>query len=122
MADAAEVSEVAAAITGRILGVAGLPDSEMTKAAEAALDYIADLPLATNTPSTVRLRAAERLAGWMIGNTPHVRRRSTTDPSGTSMELDYHSAATSNGFRASGASAALARFLVRRGGIIGGDD
>ncbi|MDE0379645.1 MAG: hypothetical protein OXI20_10430 [Rhodospirillales bacterium] len=122
MADAAEVATVAGRITGKILGVSGLPDSDMTAAATAALDYIGDLSLARNIPDSIRLEAAVRYAGWMIGNNPHVTRRKSADPSGSSFELDYHAAATSNGFRSSGASALLSRYAVRRGGIIGGDD
>ena len=44
-----------------------------------------------------------------------------TDPSGSAIKLRFNnSAATANGFRSSGASAMLARYVKRRGGTIVG--
>ena len=60
--------------------------------------------------------AAVRLAGWLYGNRPHVSEHEITDPSGSTTKLRFNnSAATANGWRASGASALLARYIVRRG-------
>ena len=61
-----------------------------------------------------------RLGGWLLDNRPAVVSHEITDPSGTTFKLQFaNMAATGNGFRHSGASALVSRFIVRRGGIIG---
>ena len=74
---------------------------------------------AGRAPKPILREASIRLAGWLYGNRPHVAEHEITDPSGTTIKLRFNnSAATANGWRASGASALLSRYVVRRGGVI----
>ena len=76
--------------------------------------------VAPDAPEAILREAAIRLAGWLYGNRPHVSEHTVKDPSGTEISLRFNnSAATANGWRASGASALLSRYVVRRAGVIG---
>ena len=76
---------------------------------------------APEAPPEILVEAATRLAAWIVGTRPHVSQEAISDPSGTSVTRNFtNGAATANGLRASGASAALARFRRRRGGTIPG--
>ena len=109
---------VAARITGSILGrEASRASTTEMEIAGAAVIFVNDV--APNAPEAIMREAAIRLAGWLYGNRPHVAEHEITDPSGTSIKLRFNnSAATANGFRSSGASALLSRYVVRRGGVI----
>ena len=112
-------SAVAARITGTVLGReasrAGATEIEI---AGAAVSFCYDI--APDAPAAILREASIRLAGWLYGNRPHVAEHEITDPSGTTIKLRFNnSAATANGWRASGASALLSRYVVRRGGVIG---
>ena len=119
-ADLAELTRtVAARITGSILGreasAASVVELEI---AAAAITFCCDI--APDAPEAILREAAIRLGGWLYGNRPHVSEHEITDPSGTTTKLRFNnSAATANGWRASGASALLSRYIVRRGGVIG---
>ena len=109
---------VASRITGTILGrerSAGVVEMEI---ASAAVSFCYDI--APGTPPAILREAAIRLAGWLYGNRPHVVEHEFTDPSGSTTKLRFNnSASTASGFRASGASSLLSRYVVRRGGVIG---
>ena len=109
---------VASRITGSILGREDAGGAVAMEIAGAAVVFIVDV--APKSPEAIGREAAIRLAGWLYGNRPHVAEHEITDPSGTSIKLRFNnSAATANGFRASGASALVSRHIRRRGGIIG---
>ena len=109
---------VAAGIRGTVLGThATEADARETAVAEAALCLIEDY--APAAPRAIKREAGIRLAGWILGSRPHATGSKVTDPSGTSLELSFHGAATANGLRASGAGAMLSRYVVRRAGAIG---
>ena len=112
-------STVAARIHGTILGREARAGSAVeTEIAGAAVVFCNDV--APAAPEAILREAAIRLAGWLYGNRPHVSEHEIADPSGTTIKLRFNnSAATANGFRSSGASALLSRYVVRRGGIIG---
>ena len=111
-------ARVAARLTGTILGrEASSVSVTETEIAGAAVAFCYEL--APAAPEAALREASIRLAGWLYGNRPHVAEHETTDPSGTTIKLRFNnSAATANGWRASGASAYLARYIVRRGGVI----
>ena len=112
-------SVVAARIGGAILGREEGAGTVATEIAGAAVAFVGDV--APRAPEAIGREAAIRLAGWLYGNRPHVVEHEIADPSGTSIKLRFNnSAATANGFRASGASALLSRYVVRRAGIIAG--
>ena len=116
---AAMTSTVASRITGTVLGreASGAGNVEI-EISGAAVAFCYDV--APCAPEAIMREAAVRLAGWLYGNRPHVVEHEITDPSGTTTKLRFNnSAATANGWRASGASALLARYIVRRAGIIG---
>ena len=109
---------VAGRIRGQVLGRESAADDAATAIAGAALVYIVDA--APRTPEAIAREAAIRLSGWMYGNRPHARSQEFTDPSGTAVKVEFtNTAATANGFRASGASALVSRYIRRRGGKIG---
>ena len=110
---------VANRITGSILGrEASATRTVETEIAGAAIAFCCDL--APDAPAAILREASIRLAGWLYGNRPHVSEHEHTDPSGTTIKLKFNnSAATANGWRASGASSLLSRYIVRRGGVIG---
>ena len=116
---AALTRTVAGRITGATLGrEASAAGAVETEIAGAAVAFCCDI--APGAPEAILREAAIRLAGWLYGNRPHVSEHEITDPSGTSIKLKFsNAAATSNGFRSSGASALLACWIVRRGGAIG---
>ena len=113
-------SAVAARITGTVLGRESARASAVEiEIAGAAVAFCHDI--APGAPEAILREASIRLAGWLFGNRPHVSEHEVTDPSGTTIKLRFNnSAATANGFRSSGASALLSRYVVRRGGIIFG--
>ena len=115
---AALTSTVAARITGTVLGReasrAGATEIEI-----AGASVIFCCQVAPDAPEAILREASIRLAGWLFGNRPHAVEVEFTDPSGSSTKLRFNnSAATANGFRSSGASALLARYVKRRGGVI----
>ena len=115
---AAITTRVAARLTGTILGrEASAASAVEVEIAGAAVAFCHEI--APNAPETALREASIRLAGYLYGNRPHVSEQEFTDPSGTTIKLRFNnSAATANSFRASGASAHLARYIVRRGGVI----
>ena len=116
---AAITTRVAARITGNAIGrEASRASAVEIEIAGAAVAFCYDL--APDAPEAILREASIRLAGWLYGNRPHVSEHEITDPSGTTTKLRFNnSAATANGWRASGASALLSRYIVRRGGVIG---
>ena len=116
---AALTSTVAARITGNVIG----REASRASAVEmeiAAAGVVFCCQVAPDAPEAILREAAIRLAGWLYGNRPHVSEHEHTDPSGTTIKLRFNnSAATANGFRSSGASALLSRYVVRRAGVIG---
>lgn len=110
---------VAGRITGTILGrdasLAG--GSVETDVASAAVAYLIDA--APRTPDDIGREAAIRFAAWIYGQPAHLSERSEKDPSGTELTTRHTAFATANGFRSSGASALVSRYIVRRGGVIG---
>ena len=111
------VVTVAGRVRGQILGREGAADDAAMAVAEVAVEYV--IAAAPKTPTAIGTEAAVRFAGWLYGNRPHVRGHEFTDPSGTMLKLDFAGSATANGFRASGASALVSRFVRRRAGAIG---
>ena len=112
-------SRVAARITGTVLGREASSASE-TEIEIAGAAVIFCNQVAPDAPEAILREASIRLAGWLYGNRPHVSEHEHTDPSGTTIKLRFNnSAATATGWRASGASALLSRYVVRRGGVIG---
>ena len=112
-------SAVASRITGTILGrEASTASTVEVEIAGAAVIFCNQV--APNAPEAILREAAIRLGGWLYGNRPHVVEHEITDPSGTAIKLRFNnSAATANGFRSSGGSALLSRFVERRAGVIG---
>ena len=107
-------NRIAGSILGREASSAGVVETEIAGAAVAFCCGVA--PAA---PEAILREASIRLAGWLLGNRPHVSEHEITDPSGTTIKLRFNnSAATANGWRSSGASALLSRYIVRRGGVI----
>ena len=91
----------------------------VTEIAGSAVQFIRDV--APRTPDSIAREAAIRLGGWLLDNRPHLAEHVVKDPSGTEYTLKFaNHAATANGFRHSGASALVSRFIRRRGGVIGG--
>ena len=113
-------SQVASRLTGTILGrEASRASITEIEIAGAAVVFCCDI--APAAPEAILREASIRLAGWLFGNRPHVVEHEFTDPSGSATKLRFNnSAATANGYRASGASALLARYVKRRAGIIAG--
>ena len=113
----AMVAAVAARIRGQVLGRESEADDSADAIAAAAVEYLVDL--APKTPEAIGTEAAIRFGGWLYGSRPHVTEQEVTDPSGTTIKLRFNNmAATSNGFRASGASALVSRYIVRRAGVV----
>ena len=124
--NANERAALAVTVAGRIAGtVLGREESGGTverEIAAAAVELC--YGLAPDAPEAVLREASIRLGGWLYGSRPHVTEESFKDPSGSETTLRFHTAATANGMRASGAGALLSRYVVRRGGAISaaGDD
>ena len=116
---AALTSTVAARITGTVLGrEASILGATEVEIAGAAVIFCCQV--APDAPEAILREASIRLAGWLYGNRPHVSEHTVKDQSGTEISLRFNnSAATANGWRASGAAALLSRYIVRRGGVIG---
>ena len=107
-------------IAGTVLGKEVLRGGSVeTEIAGAAVIFCCDV--APDAPEAILREASIRLAGWIFGNRPHVVEVEFADPSGSSTKLRFNnSAATANGFRSSGASALLSRYVKRRAGTIVG--
>ena len=116
---AALTATVASRITGTVLGREA-SSASATEVEIAGASVIFCNQVAPTAPAVIMREAAVRLAGWLYGNRPHVAEHEIADPSGSTIKLKFNnSAATANGFRSSGASALLSRFIVRRAGVIG---
>ena len=111
-------ARVAARITSESVGMTAAPAATATEIAGAAVVFIVDV--APKAPEAIGREAAVRLAGWLLDNRPAVAEHVIRDPSGTEITLKFaNHAATGNGFRHSGASALVSRYIVRRAGVIG---
>ena len=113
-------------LTARVAARMGAESTSISPPAGSALMEIAGssvqfiLDVAPRTPEAIGREAMIRLGGWLADNRPHVSEHEITDPSGTSIRLKFNNtAATANGFRHSGASALVARYITRRGGPVG---
>ena len=119
--DEAELAELTTRVMTRIteatVGMTAPAGATAMEIAGAAVVFL--LEVAPKTPEAIGREAAIRLAGWLLDNRPAVISHEITDPSGTSIKLQFaNHAATANGFRHSGASALVSRFIRRRGGLI----
>ena len=105
-------------IAGTVLGKEVLRGGSVeTEIAGAAVLFCCGV--APDAPEAILREASIRLAGWLFGNRPHVSEHEFTDPSGSTIKMRFNNtAATANGFRSSGASALLSRYMKRRGGVI----
>ena len=112
--------QITRTITGRILGFAvDTPSGDPVAARTTRAAMLSCFCYAPTAPEEVLLEASARLAGWLLGVRPHTKSTVSLDPSGTRLDLEFtNSQATPNGLRASGASALLSPFKVRR--AIGG--
>ncbi len=105
-------------ITESTASMSAPSDATAMEIAGAAVVFM--VQVAPKAPEAIGREAAVRLGGWLLDNRPAVVSHEITDPSGTAVKLQFaNTAATANGFRHSGASALVARYIVRRGGIIG---
>ena len=112
------VTRVKERITEASAGMSAPANATALEIASAAVVFM--VQVVPKAPESIGREAAVRLAGWLLDNRPAVVSHEITDPSGTIIKLQFaNSAATSNGFRHSGASALVSRYIVRRGGIIG---
>ena len=107
-------------VTGRILGFAvDTPSGDPVVGRVVRAAMISCFSYSPVAPDEVLLEASARLAGWLLGTRPHAKSTVSLDPSGTRLDMEFtNSQATPNGLRASGASALLSPFKVRR--AIGG--
>ena len=111
-------TRVQARISESTVSMTAPADATAMEIAGAAVAFIVEM--APKAPESIGREAAIRLAGWILDNRPAVVSHEITDPAGTAIKLTFaNMAATANGFRHSGASALLSRYIVRRGGIIG---
>ena len=120
--DESALATLTATVRDRIVAVsAGMTAPAPATAMEiAGAAVVFMVHVAPKAPESIGREAAIRLAGWLVDNRPAVLSHEITDPSGTTVKLQFsNSAATANGFRNSGASALVSRFIRRRGGIIG---
>ena len=120
--DEAALAAVAATVRTRIMTTsAGMTAPAAVTAMEiAAAAVVFIVQVAPKSPEAIGREAMIRLAAWLLDNRPAVVSHEITDPSGTVVKLQFaNTAATANGFRHSGASALVSRYIVRRGGIIG---
>ena len=119
----AELSTMTARVRERMRGgsvsISVPADATLTEIAGSAVQFILDT--APKAPESIAREAAIRLGGWLLDNRPHLAQHVVRDPSGTEITIAYaNHAATANGFRHSGASALIARYVVRRAGLVGG--
>ena len=119
----AQLADLATTVRDRIIASSsGMSPPASTTAMEiagAAVAFVVDV--APKAPESIGREAAVRLAGWLADNRPAVVSHEITDPSGTAVKLQFaNMAATANGFRHSGASALVSRFVRRRAGVISG--
>ena len=118
MADAATLAAVVAGIQGVMIGNADVvTDERRTQVATVACEAVESY--APMAPEATKLEAATQMAGYLLGTSPNLHRRSMTDPSGTMLEVEHDGQATRNAFRYSRASALLSPFKRRRAGLIG---
>ena len=120
--DEAELAELTTRVMTRIteapVGMTAPADATAMEIAGAAVVFIVEV--SPKAPVAIGREAAILLAGWLLDNRPAVVSHEITDPSGTAIKLQFaNMAATGNGFRHSGASALVARFIQRRAGIVG---
>ena len=96
-------------------GTAGTVETRIaTVALQTCNDY------APGAPESILQEAAIRHAAWLLGTPAHATAKKIMAPEGSAIELSYANAqATANGFRSSGASSMLSRYVVRRAGSIG---
>ena len=118
----AQLADLTSVVAGRCLDAsAGMrlpPAGTAMEIAGAAVAFLVDV--APKAPEAIGREAAIRLGGWLLDNRPHVSEHEIDDPSGTKIRFRFNNtAATANGWRVSGASALVSRYIVRRGGIIG---
>lgn len=115
---AALTTRVKVRITEAEAGMRAAPDATAMEIAAASVLFI--LEVAPKSPEAIGREAAIMLGGYLIDNRPAVAEHTIRDPSGTEVTLKFANlAATANGFRRSGASAMVSRYVQRRGGIIG---
>ena len=117
----AELAELTARVAARMgaesTSISPPAGSALMEIVGASVQFILDV--APRCPEAIGREAMIRLGGWLADNRPHVSEHEISDPSGTSIRLKFsNSAATANGFRHSGASALVSRFVMRRGGVI----
>ena len=115
-----------AALATRVAARMGAESTSISPPAGAALLEIASaaimflLHVAPRTPESIGREAAIRMGAWLADNRPHVASHTVKDPSGTEVTLQFSNhAATASGFRHSGASALVARYIQRRAGPVG---
>ena len=88
-----------------------------TEVAAAAIVFCCDI--APAAPTEMLREASIRLCGWLLDNRPSVVSQTFKDPSGSEFTMQFsNGAATTNGYRSSGASALLSRYVRRRAGKI----
>lgn len=111
---------ITSTVTGRILGFSAEQasgDPVVGRVVRAAM--LSCYFYSPTAPDDIFLEASARLSGWLLGVRPHTKSTVSLDPSGTRLDMEFtNSTATPNGLRASGASALLSPFKVRR--AIGG--
>ena len=120
--DEAELAE----LTTRVASRMGAESTAISPPAGATLKEIAGAAvvfikeIAPRTPTSIAREAMIRLGAWLADNRPHLAQHVVRDPSGTEITLQFaNHAATASGFRHSGASALVARYIQRRAGVIG---
>ena len=115
---AALTTRVKARITESTVGMTAAPDATAMEVASAAVVFL--LEVSPRAPEAIGREAAIRLAAYLLDNRPTVAEHTIRDPSGTEVTLKFaNHAATSTGFRHSGASALVSRFIRRRAGPVG---
>ena len=110
-------NRVAARIAARTTSLDSPATPTVIEIALAAVEFVAEA--APKTPEMIAREAAIRLGGWMLDVSPALRDHEIADPSGTAVKLGFSTAATANGWRASGAASLCGRFIRRRAGAIG---
>ncbi len=113
-----QINNVIPIIAAAITALDSITGPVETRIATAALQVAYDY--APSAPASVLEEAGIRLAGWLLGSPAYATQKKVTAPEGTGLEISYsNSTATANGFRSSGASALLSKYVVRRAGSIG---